>query len=235
MSPFYFAFFLCFLLIPTNQKILYSEAMNVVLLGPQGSGKGTQGELLAEKTGMYYFDAGAYLREISKTRPDIDEIVNKRGALLPDDMVYKLVRDHFIEKNQFDNIIFDGYPRSLPQWNLISEFLKSHGTTVEKVFLLTINEEETVRRLSALRIDPNTDIIYNLITNPPPPTVDQSTLIHREDDQPEAIKVRLSAYHTSTQPLVNELRSQGKLIEIDGTQSITDIHQHILEKMSQNS
>lgn len=209
--------------------------MNVVFLGPQGSGKGTQGELLAQKTGMYYFDAGAYLREISKKRPDIDEIVNKRGALLPDDMVYKLVRDHFISKNQYDNIIFDGYPRSLPQWNLISELLKSHGTTIEKVFLLTINEEETVSRLSARRIDPATDIIYNLITNPPPPNVDPSTLIHREDDQPDAIKVRLTAYHMSTQPLVEELRKQGKLIEIDGTQSIENIHEHIMEHMSGTS
>lgn len=205
--------------------------MNIVFLGPQGSGKGTQGELLAQKTGMYYFDAGAYLREISKTNPEISDMVNKRGVLVPDDQMYKIVRDHLIERNQFDNIIFDGYPRSLVQWNLITEFLKTKGTRVEKVFLLTIDEHETIRRLSARRIDPATEMIYNLITNPPPPTVDQNTLIHRDDDKPEAIQVRLTAYHTSTQPLVTLLKTEGKLVEIDGTQPIEEIHAQILQNM----
>ncbi len=210
----------------------YTFYVNIVLLGPQGSGKGTQGEMLAEKTGMFYFDAGSHLREVSKTNPEIDEIVNKRGVLLPDDMMYKIVRDFFISKNQFDNIIFDGYPRSLPQWQLLTSFLESRGSGVQKVILLTINEEETVKRLSARRIDPKTDTIYNLITNPPPADVDPSTLIHREDDQPEAIQVRLKAYHESTQPLVTKLKEEGKLIEIDGTQSIEEIHKSILDHVT---
>ncbi len=205
--------------------------MNIALLGPQGSGKGTQGEMLAEKTGMYYFDAGAYLRQIAKTRSDIDQIVNKIGALIPDDMMYKLVRDHFIEKNQFDNVIFDGYPRSLPQWNLITDFLQSHGSGIEKVIFLTIPEEETVKRLSARRMDPVSGKIYNLITNPPPADINQSTLVHREDDQPDSIRKRLSEYHASTEPLINAVRTQGKLVEIDGLQAIDVIQQQILSNL----
>lgn len=206
--------------------------MNIALLGPQGSGKGTQGEMISKKTGMYYFDAGAYFREIAKNQPELDEIINKRGALLPDDLVYKLVRDHFIEKNQFDNIVFDGYPRSLVQWNLLKEFLKSHGTDVSKVFFLSIPEEETIRRLSARRMDPATHQIYNLITNPPPPGVDLNTLVQRADDQPEAIAQRLLGYKNSTLPLLETLKAEGKLIEVDGTQNIDAIFSEISEKIA---
>lgn len=201
--------------------------MNIALLGPQGSGKGTQGELLAAKTGMYYFDAGAYLRQAAKTNKELDEMVNKKGVLIPDDMVYKIVRDHFIKKGQFDNIIFDGYPRSVVQWNLLSDFLSSRGASVQKVIFLSIPEDETITRLSARRMDPETGHIYNLITNPPPADVDQTKLLQREDDTPDAIKVRLASYHASTEPLIQKVKEAGKLIEIDGTLPINQIEEKI--------
>lgn len=209
--------------------------MNIALLGPQGSGKGTQGELLSEKTGMYYFDAGAHLREIAKTRPDIDQMVNKRGVLVPDELMYKIVRDYLIEKNKFDEIIFDGYPRSLTQWNLLTNLLSLHAHSIEKVFYLHIPEEESVKRLSARRMNPVNGEIYNLITNPPPPGVDVNTLLHREDDKPEAIKERLEAFRVSTEPLINKLKEEGKLVEINGVLPIEEIQKIIFSEISTSS
>ncbi len=205
--------------------------MNILILGPQGSGKGTQGERIAEKYHLSYFESGSYLRELAKTDPEIDHIVNEVGALLPDEKIFEIVKKYLEEKNLFDNIVFDGYPRSKPQYHLITDFLSTHNASVTIAFALEIPEEETIRRLSNRRTDPITHEIYNLITNPPGPEVDQSKLEQREDDTEPVIRKRLAAYRASTEPLLDVLRSESKLVEIDGTQSIDAIFAEISEKI----
>ncbi len=201
--------------------------MNIILLGPQGSGKGTQAEKLAHEFGLLHFEAGALLRELAKTRPDIEEIVNKRGTLMPDDQVFGFVKEYLEEQNRFDGVIFDGYPRSEYQLKLIEGFLSLKDTKIDIVVAIEIPEEETIRRLSARRMDPVTGHIYNLITNPPTEGTDISKLIHREDDTPEAIKTRLAAYRSYTEPLISVFKERGILHEIDGTQSIDAIYNQI--------
>jgi adenylate kinase len=201
--------------------------VNIILLGPQGSGKGTQAEKLSEEFGLFHFEAGALMRELAKTHPDIEEIVNKRGALMPDDQIFTFVKEHLLTKNRFDGIIFDGYPRSIYQFELIESFLATKGTHIDLVIAIEIPEEETIQRLSARRMDPVTGQIYNLITNPPAAGTDISKLIHREDDTPEAIKTRLAAYRSYTEPLIDIFRKKGFLHEIDGTQSIDEIYNQI--------
>lgn len=205
--------------------------MNMVLLGPQGSGKGTQGEKLSEKYGMYYLDVGSYLRKLSQTDPTIDQYVNKTGALLPDELLFEIIKKHLAERNQYDNIVFDGYPRSRFQWDNITSLLSEHQTKIDKVIILEIDEEETVSRLSARRIDPETGKIYNLITNPPGPELDQSRLIQRKDDTPEVIKTRLTAYRTSTEPLLAYLKENASVIEINGSQPIDSIFNQIVAQI----
>lgn len=201
--------------------------MIILVMGPQGSGKGTQAKLLADRLGYYYFDSGAMLREIAGSDKRIDEIVNKRGELVPDDEMYKLVTEYFTRKSHFDNIVMDGYPRSVVQYQAIKQWFLEHETQISKAIFLRVSDEVSVSRLSARRQDPVTGEIYNLITNPPGPEVDQARLVHREDDTPEAIKERLEHYHVTTQPLVQLLRKEGILIEIDGEQSIEKIHKEI--------
>lgn len=206
--------------------------MNLILLGPQGSGKGTQGELLSKKFGFYYFEAGGFLRELAKTNKEVDHIVNEVGALIPDSQMFELVSSFLLEKNLFDNILFDGYPRSVAQYEMLLKFLGEHGTNVKVAIALEIPEEETIRRLSSRRIDPQTHEIYNLITNPPPPSMDISKLLHREDDTEPVIKKRLDSYRSTTEPLVERLKNEEKLIEIDGMKSIDDIFSEISDKIA---
>lgn len=197
--------------------------MIIFIMGPQGSGKGTQAMQLAVEFGLEYLDVGSLLRKISKTDAKINEIVNKRGALLPDGEVFKIVTEHLTFESRFDNIILDGYPRSINQYRLLVDWLKDKGSPKVRALFLNITEETAVRRLSARRVDPETGKIYNLITKLPPKSIEER-LIQREDDKPEAIKERLKAYHATTEPLVNKLRDEGLLVEVSGEGEIEQIH-----------
>ncbi len=202
--------------------------MNIVLLGPQGSGKGTQAHLLIEKLGLYYFEAGSFLREAAKANPAIDQLVNKEGKLVDDETMTKLITAHFAQEEVSGNILFDGFPRTLNQYHVLETILSGLGQRIDCVVLLTLSEAETIRRLSARRIDSKTGITYNLVTNPPPASVDPTDLITREDDQPEKIKQRLAVYHEKTAPIIAVAREHGLLVEINGEQAIEAIHEQII-------
>lgn len=197
--------------------------MNIVILGPQGSGKGTQAHLLAKHFGFFYLDAGAYLRELAKTDPQLDQIINERGALIPDAQMDKIIKDYLVSQNRFDNILFDGFPRTSDQFNLLEEFLVNKGSRISLVIFLTIPDQEAIRRLSARRVHKKTGEIYNLITNPPGEEVNLSDLEQRDDDTPAAIAERLKHYHQSTEPLINLLTDKEILVKVDGVRSIEAI------------
>lgn len=201
--------------------------MNLVLMGPQGCGKGTQAEKLVLDYGMIRFECGSFLREVAKTRADIDEMVNKKGVLVPDELTNQLVTEYLSSQNKFDGIVFDGFPRTPLQYSLLKEFLKQNGSDIDAVFLIDISEAETIRRLTARRMDPVSGKIYNLITNPPGPDVDQSKLIHREDDTEPVIKRRLAAYHSTTKDALEAMERDGILHRIWGERPIEEIYADI--------
>lgn len=202
--------------------------MNILLLGPQGSGKGTQARLLCEKFGFYYFESGGFLRDASKTNADLAQMLAK-GMFVPDAEMSSYVTSYLDEKGIYDNILFDGFPRSLIQYDSLKDWLTAKKVKLDIVFLLKINEEETVRRLSARRMDPATGKIYNLVTDLPPSDVDANTLTQRDDDMPVAIKKRLGWYKEQVTPLIAALREDIGVIDIDGTRSIQEIQKELVE------
>lgn len=205
--------------------------MILAILGPQGSGKGTQAALLVEKFNLHNLDVGAMLREMAKTNPEIDAIVNKRGELMPDGKVFEIVKEYLTKKNLVDNILFDGYPRSVEQYNYMSSYLMQKARKFDGVIFLTIPDEVAIERLSSRRIHKTTGEIYNLITNPPESGVNLDDLEQREDDKPEAIRERLKMYHEQTQPLIEHLKSQGLVIEVDGTKPIDVVFENICQSL----
>lgn len=206
--------------------------MNIIILGPQASGKGTQARLLSGKLGLFYFESGSFLREKAKSNPRIDEIINKRGQLLPDEETFNLVRDFLKEKvPTLNNFILDGYPRSLKQYQLLADWLYKEGKKIDLAILLTISDKEAVRRLSARVVCERCGTVYNLITNPPPDGKCKcgGNLVQRPDDKPEAIEKRLQAYHEVTVPLTNVLKKEGILVEVDGERPIKVISTDLLK------
>lgn len=202
--------------------------MNILFIGPQGSGKGTQARIICEKFNFFYFESGAYLRRIAETNPDLKKSLAE-GKLVPDKEMTSYLTAFLDQKNLYDDIIFDGFPRTLGQYEFFKNWLREKKVNLNLVVLLTVNEEETVRRLSARRMDPSSGKIYNLITDPPPPEVNKSTLIQRDDDKPGAIQERLKLYREQTEPLIAELRRDTEVIEVDGARPIEVIARELEE------
>jgi len=209
--------------------------MNIVLLGPQGSGKGTQAEFLEEKFGFHRIEMGKILRSIIDSDNQYAEVVKEhvnKGELVPEEYIRLIAWDYINKHDKAHGFLFDGYPRSLPQYEHLKDMLMKFGKKLDKVLFLRISEEETVRRLSARRTCEKCGEIYNLVTAPPP-TPDTCTcggrLVQRQDDYPEAIAQRLAAYNEKTVPVLEKAREDGILWEIDGEQSIQAIATQIAE------
>lgn len=207
--------------------------MNILLIGPQGSGKGTQAEILLKTSGLTYVEMGGMLREAAKTNQIIDKMMSE-GKLIPDDVSLSLVIDKIgKEIPNKENILFDGFPRSVAQYEMLSKWLLEFGKKIDVAVLIDIPDEESIKRLSARRKCGECGRIWNLVTSPKPPTSDKcecgGDLIQRKDDTPDAIRVRLEAYHTTTDKLVNLLNEKGILLKVDGTKSIEEVTKDIVD------
>lgn len=211
--------------------------MNILLIGPQGSGKGTQAEKLVEKSGLFYIEMGGILREAAKANPTIDRLINIEGKLVPDNVALSLVIEKIEKENSTkDNILFDGFPRSIAQFDMLSAWLLESGKKINIAILIDIPDEESVKRLSARRKCGKCGKIWNLVTQPKPPSENKcecgGDLVQRKDDTPEVIKERLSAYHLTTDKLVSLLEQKGVLLKIDGTKSIDDVTKDIVDGLN---
>lgn len=208
--------------------------MNLVLLGAPGSGKGTQAELLAKRLGLFHFQTGELSRSLAKKNARIKKIVES-GELIPEEEMTMYALDYLKEKKtKFKNILFEGFPRFISQYEALEQFLKTKGEDIDAVITLDIDEKEAIKRLSGRRVCEKCGRVYNLITTPPP---EKDTcecggrLIQRDDDKPDAIKVRFKYYKKNTQKLIDYLDKKGKLIHIDAARPIEVIFQDIFLKL----
>jgi len=210
--------------------------MNLVILGPQGSGKGTQAEMLVKKYGFTHVETGEILRQMANSDHPLNNKIRKmlnEGILVSDDIVSEVLINSLNSEHP-DGFLFDGTPRNFEQYILMNELLSQKGEKIDKVIILKISEEETIRRLSSRRKCEKCGKVYNLVTNPPPePTRCKcgGGLIQREDDFPEAIRKRLEEFAHTTMKVIEAAANEGILIEINGEQAINDIHQEIVEKL----
>ncbi len=212
--------------------------MNLLILGPQGSGKGTQAQLLADEFGFYHLEMGNILRSISKSNNKYAEIVAgtiNGGNLVPDEYVRLIAWDHINQYHgQVKGFIFEGYPRSLAQYEHVEDMLRKFGGRINKVILVEISEEESIKRLSSRLTCQKCGQVYNTITVPPPADGKcecGGELVQREDDKPEAIKRRLRIYRTQTAQIIERAREEGLLIEVNGEQPIEAIHKEIIKDL----
>jgi len=209
--------------------------MNILILGPQASGKGTQAKAISEKLGLLHVESGELLRQKAKTDEKLRQILNS-GALAPNEETVRIV-DEFIKSGGrgYDNLMFDGFPRTADQYGLLKSWLQKNGASLNKVIYLEVRDSVSEERISSRRTCKVCGNVYNLVTNPPK-NGDRcdcgGELIQREDDLPETVKKRLGIFHTQTEPILKLAQEDGILIKIDGEKSIAEVTSEILEKIS---
>lgn len=199
--------------------------MIIVLLGPPGSGKGTQGVLLKQRLGFEHVSTGDMLRSEVSNNTDLGlkakEYMNK-GLLVPDELIIQMIRK-LISSDTKKNYVLDGFPRTIAQAEALENMLKDFGLSVDKVFYFDIDDEVILKRLSGRRICPTCGATYNIYYQKPKNDTlcdnDNTPLIQREDDKEEIIENRLKVYKEQTSPLIDFYKKLNKLVVIDANDS----------------
>lgn len=202
--------------------------MILLFIGAQGSGKGTQAKIISKKLNLCHISTGDMLREATgKLKEEIDSYINQ-GALVPDELILKILKQRIQHPDCKTGIIFDGYPRNLQQTDELAKILK-----LDKVIEISISDKEAVKRLKGRWNCKKCGIAYNIVTMPKPKQdkicdVCREKLSQRTDDiNEEAIKKRLAIYHEETTPILSKYRDRA--IKINGEQEIEKITEDILE------
>ncbi|WP_299226731.1 adenylate kinase [Sulfurihydrogenibium sp.] len=204
----------------------------IIFLGPPGAGKGTQAQLLKERNGFIQVSTGDLLREAVKNQTELGKLAKKymdEGKLVPDDLIISLIKEK-LQEYADKNIIFDGFPRTIPQAESLDNLLFQLDKNIDAVILFKIEDEEVVKRLAGRRVCPSCGAVYHVIYNPP--KIDEicdkcgTKLIQRDDDKEEVIRKRLEVYHQQTKPLIEYYKS--KIVEIDATDNPENIYNKIV-------
>jgi adenylate kinase len=206
--------------------------MNLILLGPPGSGKGTQAKLLAEKLSVPHISTGDIFRQNIKNQTELGLQVKSildAGELVPNEVTDELVKNRLAEADCVNGFILDGYPRNLHQCEQLDIMTK-----LDKAINVIVSDEEVTKRLSSRRSCPKCKKIYNLLFNPP--AVEGkcecgSDLILRDDDTPEVIANRLKVYHEQAEPILNYYKEKGNLVDVNGEIGKENVFAEILEKI----
>ncbi len=201
--------------------------MILLILGPPGSGKGSQIEKIARKFNLKLIPSpGDLFRKIGNS--EVRKYIAS-GRLVPDELVAKLI---FEEIGDTENFILEGYPRNISQAETLKNFLKKRNKKLDKVIYIKVSEEEIINRITNRRICSRCGRNYNLITNPPKEEGKcecGGELIQREDDKEEVIRVRFNIFRKQTEVLLDYYKQ--KLIVIDGEQPIQKVFEDICKEL----
>ncbi len=206
----------------------------VILLGPPGVGKGTQGVRLSRDLGWAHVSTGDLLRQARRDRTELGKKAQAfmdGGELVPDGLIIELVREHLAGLDGGRGVVFDGFPRTVPQAEALDRALPDVGRGVDAVVLLEADAETLFKRISGRRSSPN-GRVYNIYFDPPARegVCDETgePLIHREDDKPDTVRTRLEVYEELTAPLVGYYaRTPGLIRRVDGEAGMDEVQNAI--------
>ena len=216
--------------------------MRVILLGAPGAGKGTQAQFIMEKYGIPQISTGDMLRAAVKAGTELGlkvKDIMATGGLVSDDLIIALVKERIQESDCANGFLFDGFPRTIPQ----AEALTEAGINIDCVVEIDVDDEEIVSRLSGRRVHEASGRVYHVDHNPPKQEgLDNETgeaLIQREDDKEDTVRKRLSVYHEQTKPLVGYYQAEEakggdnapRYVNIPGVGSMDDIRNKVFEAL----
>ena len=211
--------------------------MNLILLGPPGTGKGTQAKLIADRLGALHVATGDLFRNAVKQGSELGARAKEyldRGELVPDDVTIGMLFDRIDQPDAQSGVIFDGFPRTLQQAEALDKALAGKGKAVDAALHITVPDDEIVRRLSGRWLCPDCGAIYQEQTQPP--TKAQlcddcgNELQQRDDDRPAVVRARLKKQRPPAD-MLEYYRDQNRLVDIDGAQARDDVTRNLLAEI----
>jgi adenylate kinase len=208
--------------------------LNLILLGPPGSGKGTQGERLQEDFRLPYYATGDILRAAVSEGTDLGRTAKEymdAGDLVPDEVIIGVIGERVEDPEAADGFILDGFPRTIGQAEALDAEMDKLGRSITAVVLIDTDDAEVQRRLGGRRTCAKNGHIFHVEFDPPKNEdvcdVCGARLIIRDDDKPEVVKHRLEQYHAKTEPLVSYYDRKGILRRVDGSRSPDEVSDRI--------
>ena len=208
--------------------------MKIIMLGAPGAGKGTQAKKIADAYHIPHISTGdifrANLKEGTELGLKAKEYMD-RGELVPDELTCDLVMDRIQKDDAKEGFVLDGFPRTIPQAEALTEALKKIGQAMDIAINVDVPDENIIERMGGRRACVGCGATYHIVTVPPKTEgkCDRcgADLILRDDDKPETVKKRLEVYHAQTQPLIDYYEKQGILKTVDGTKAPADVEADI--------
>ena len=197
--------------------------LNLILLGPPGSGKGTQGERLQADFRLPYYATGDILRAAVRDGTDLGREAKEymdRGDLVPDEVMIGVIAERIEGPEAADGFILDGFPRTTAQAEALDDAMDRLGRELTAAIQIEVSDEEVVRRLSGRRTCVKGGHIFHVDFDPPKREgvcdICGGQLVVRDDDEPDVVRHRLEQYHSKTEPLVSYYEGKGILRRVDG-------------------
>ena len=204
--------------------------MRLILMGPPGSGKGTQAEFIADKLNVPHISTGDMFRKAIGEQTELGRKAKEyldSGRLVPDEVTVGIVKERLKQPDCKQGFLLDGFPRTVAQAEALDRILNALDTSIDAVINIEVSREELIKRLTGRRMCRECGASFHLAFNPP--KVDgvcdkcKGELYQRKDDSEETINSRLEVYQRQTEPLIGYYREQGLLKNINGSQEIRDV------------
>lgn len=212
--------------------------MRLVLLGGPGAGKGTQARMLEKRLSVPQVASGDLLRAAVRKRSALGLEAKRhmdKGALVPDELVLKLVQERLHQPDAAAGFILDGFPRTVAQAETLSAFLKERGARLDKIIAIIVPDDEIVKRISGRRTCKSCGAMYHLIYDPPRNqdlcNSCNGELYQRDDDAEDTVRMRLEVFAATMRPLLEYYERSGLLAQIDGIGRPEEIQQRIVNAL----
>lgn len=215
--------------------------MRLILLGAPGAGKGTQAEMLTKLYDIPCISTGNIFRENISKNTELGQKAKAymdEGKLVPDSLVIELVKSRITQDDCKNGMIFDGFPRTIPQAEALDVMLKELNIPIDFVINVDVADELIIDRMAGRTVCPSCGASYHKVNKPSKVSgkcdLCSADLIQREDDKAETVKKRLDVYHEQTEPLIAYYRAQDKIVDIDGVGSVEEVRDRVKKALGVN-
>ena len=210
--------------------------MKIIMLGAPGAGKGTQAKMIADKFSIPHISTGDIFRANIKEGTELGRKAKEymdQGLLVPDELVVNLVVDRLTWEDAKNGYVLDGFPRTIPQAEALTNALAEKGEKVDFAINIDVPDQNIIDRMGGRRACVSCGATYHIVNIPPKKEgicdVCGAELILRDDDKPETVNKRLNVYHEQTQPLIDYYKAEGVLKDVDGTVDMKDVFESIVK------